>query len=51
MMAKIITVLIKNKSTKIDTKKLKGSKSRENLLRLRIDNYRIVYFEDVRALK
>ncbi len=39
------------KSRKMDTKKLKGIKSREDLFRLRIGNYRIVYFEDVKSFK
>jgi mRNA interferase RelE/StbE len=39
------------KSRKIDTKKLKGIKGREGLFRLRIGNYRIVYFEDVKSFK
>ncbi|MFV9629483.1 MAG: type II toxin-antitoxin system RelE family toxin [Methanosarcinales archaeon] len=39
------------KSIKIDTKKLKGIKGREDLFRLRIGNYRIVYFEDVKSFK
>lgn len=39
------------KSRKIDTKKLKGIKGREDLFRLRIGNYRIVYFEDVKSFK
>jgi mRNA-degrading endonuclease RelE of RelBE toxin-antitoxin system len=37
------------KSRKIDTKKLKGIKGREDLFRLIIGNYRIVYFEDVKS--
>ena len=36
------------KSIKIDTKKLKGIKDREEFFRLKISNYRIVYFEDVK---
>jgi mRNA interferase RelE/StbE len=39
------------KSRKIDTKKLKGIKGREDLFRLRIGNYRIVYFEDIKSFK
>jgi len=39
------------KSRKIDTKKLKGIKGREDLFRLRIGNYRVVYFEDVKSFK
>jgi mRNA-degrading endonuclease RelE of RelBE toxin-antitoxin system len=35
--------------SKIDTKKLKGIKGREDLFRLIIGNYRIVYFEDLKS--
>ncbi len=39
------------KSRILDTKKLKGVNGRENLFRLRIGNYRVVYFEDVKSFK
>ena len=39
------------KSRILDTKKLKGINGRENLFRLRIGNYRVVYFEDVKSFK
>ena len=39
------------KSKILDTKKLKGVNGRENLFRLRIGNYRVVYFEDVKSFK
>lgn len=39
------------KSRKIDTKKLKGIKGREDLFRLRIGNHCFVYFEDVKSIK
>ena len=35
----------------LDTKKLKGVNGRENLFRLRIGNYRVVYSEDVKSFK
>lgn len=39
------------KSRILDTKKLKGVNGRENLFRLRIGNYRVIYFEDVKSFK
>ena len=39
------------KSKMLDTKKLKGVRGREDLFRLRIGNYRVVYFEDVDSFK
>ncbi|MCD4843925.1 MAG: type II toxin-antitoxin system RelE/ParE family toxin [Methanosarcinales archaeon] len=47
----LYTLIDAQKSRKIDTKKLKGIKGREDLFRLRIGNYRIVYFEDVKSIK
>ena len=38
-------------SRTLDTKKLKGISGRENLFRLRIGNYRVIYFEDVKSFK
>lgn len=39
------------KSRILDIKKLKGVNGRENLFRLRIGNYRVIYFEDVKSFK
>jgi len=39
------------KSKILDTKKLKGVRGGEDLFRLRIGNYRVVYFEDVDSFK
>jgi len=39
------------KSRMLDTKKLKGVRGREDLFRVRIGNYRVVYLEDVDSFR
>ncbi len=39
------------KSGMLDTKKLKGVRGGADLFRLRIGNYRVVYFEDVDSFR
>jgi len=41
----------KGKSRMLDIKNLKGVRGREDLFRLRIGDYRVVYFEDSDCLK
>ena len=36
---------------KTDVKKLKGIKGREDLYRLRVGDYRIIYYEDTKCIK
>ncbi|HEC77285.1 MAG TPA: hypothetical protein ENI33_08545 [Thermoplasmatales archaeon] len=36
---------------KTDVKKLKGIKEREDLYRLRVGDYRIIYYEDAKCIK
>jgi len=36
---------------KTDVKKLKGIKGREDLYRLRVGDYRIIYYEDAKCIK
>ncbi len=39
------------KEIKTDVKKLKGIKGREDLYRLRVGDYRIIYYEDEKCIK
>jgi len=39
------------KGIKTDVKKLKGIKGREDLYRLRVGEYRIIYYEDAKCIK
>jgi mRNA interferase RelE/StbE len=41
----------KDKKCKLDIKKLRGIKNREDLYRLRVGKYRIIYFEEKKSIK